>query len=297
MQDHGAKLENIAVLYRANFQSRALEEALLTYNIPYQVLGTKFFERKEVKDILSYLRAALNPDSLSDIKRIINLPVRGIGKLTIVKLFAGQRGDLPEKMQIKINNFYDLLERIRGAALNYQVSETIKYIIRETGLEQSLKNSTSEDLERLQNIKELVTLTKKYDNFSGEEGVQKLLEEAVLMSDQDNLEENKKGVKLMTVHAAKGLEFETVFIVGLEQDLFPHRRDDAASPEEAEEERRLFYVALTRAKQKIYLSFANARMIFGSRQNSSPSEFISDIPEHLVEREQQQLLSLKSIYY
>ncbi len=290
------ELNDMAILYRANFQSRVLEEALLTYNIPYQVLGVKFFERKEIKDLLSYLRAALNQDSLSDIKRVINLPARGIGKTTIAKIFAGQKESLPEKMQIKILSFYNLLEKIKEYALIHPVSETMRFIIKETEMEKMLAGGDGEDLERLENIKELVTLTKKYDGFDPEEGLEKLLEEAALMSDQDTLKDEKNGVRLMTVHASKGLEFKQVFIVGLEQDLFPHARDENASSEEKEEERRLFYVALTRAREKLYLSFANTRMIFGKRQFNTPSEFLFDIPEDLIEKEKKQYLSIKSIY-
>jgi len=129
-----------------------------------------------------------------------------------------------------------------------------------------------------------------------EDGINKFLEEMALMGDQDTLKDEKIGVRLMTVHASKGLEFPYVFIVGLEQDLFPHAKNDSATLEEAEEERRLFYVALTRAEKKVFLSFANTRMIFGSRQMSYPSEFLSDIPEHLIEQENREYLNLKTIY-
>jgi len=300
----------IAVLYRANFQSRALEEAMLRYNVPYQVLGVKFFERKEIKDTLAYLRAALNPDSLSDIKRIINFPARGIGKVTLMKIFAGQKETLPIKMQIKINNFYKTLEEIKekisGSASGGQTSKTsevIKFVIKKSGIETELSSGTEEDMERLENIKELATLALKYDNLpaqaglAGETGVEKLLEDASLASDQDSLiinEDKKKersGIKLMTVHASKGLEFEYVFITGLEDGLFPHQRmgDNPTSTqgfgEAQEEERRLFYVALTRARKKLFLSFANFRTIFGSRNINAPSEFIGDIPADLLEKE------------
>jgi len=213
-------LSEIAVLYRANFQSRALEEAMLRYNIPYQVLGVKFFERKEIKDTLAYLRAALNPDSLSDIKRIINFPARGIGKVTLVKMFAGERENLPIKMQLKINTFYETLEEIKekisGSASGgktLKTSEIIKFVVKKSGIETELSTGTEEDMERLENIKELATLALKYDNLENGMGVEKLLEDASLASDQDSIMigENKKekkeatGVKLMTVHASKGL--------------------------------------------------------------------------------------------
>src|SRR3990172_4482917 len=296
IKDQGSNFEDIAVLYRTNFQSRVLEEALLLYSIPYQVLGTRFFERREVKDVLSYLKAALNPEGLSDIKRIINLPPRGIGVVTIEKLFSDQKETLPAKTQEKLINFFNLLEEIKNYAEKHRVSETIKFIVKNTGLETMLKEGTDEDLERLENIKELATLAQKYDELPNEDGINKFLEEMALMGDQDTLKDEKIGVRLMTVHASKGLEFPYVFIVGLEQDLFPHAKNDSETLEEAEEERRLFYVALTRAEKKVFLSFAITRMIFGSRQMSYPSEFLSDIPEHLIEQENREYLNLKTIY-
>jgi len=290
--ENSFNLSEIAILYRANFQSRVLEESLLRYNVPYQVLGVKFFERREIKDTLAYLRAALNPENLSDIKRIINFPVRGIGKVTLAKLFAGELENLPIKMRVKINNFYQTLEQIKEYISTNKVSEVIKYTVKISGIENELQNGGDEELERLENIKELATLALKYDNLEGSLGVEKLLEDASLASDQDSLmitekkEEKRDGVKLMTVHASKGLEFKYVFITGLEDGLFPHQRiGDTKSGEDAEEERRLFYVALTRAREKVFLSFANFRTIFGSRQINSPSEFISDIPRDILEKE------------
>ncbi|MBP9711589.1 MAG: UvrD-helicase domain-containing protein [Candidatus Pacebacteria bacterium] len=283
---------DIAVLYRANFQSRALEEAMLRYNIPYQVLGVKFFERKEIKDTLAYLRAALNPENLSDIKRIINFPARGIGKATLVKIFSKDIESLPIKTRIKINNFYSILEEIREKIGTTKTSEVIKFAVRKSGIEEELKNGNDEDLERLENIKELATLALKYDNLDNGQGIEKLLEDASLASDQDSIminqdkKEKVNAIKLMTVHASKGLEFKYVFISGLEDGLFPHQRDnDTKGGSDSEEERRLFYVALTRAKEKLFLSFANYRTIFGSRQINAPSEFVSDIPADLVEKE------------
>jgi len=293
-------LPEIAILYRANFQSRILEEALLRYNIPYQVLGVKFFERKEIKDTLAYMRAALNPESSSDIKRVINFPARGIGKTTLVKLFSGQKDSLPVKMQLKIQSFYEILEAIENKIQTDKVSEVIKFVIKKTGIENALIEEGDEGLERLENIKELATLALKYDNLTEGKGVEKLLEDASLASDQDSLmitenthsvgsgqekKEKTAGIKLMTVHASKGLEFNYVFITGLEDGLFPHSRmGDSKSAEDSEEERRLFYVALTRAREKLFLSFANFRTIFGSRQMNAPSEFITDIPPDIIEK-------------
>ncbi len=289
LMESGVDPKEIAVLYRANFQSRVIEEEMLSRNLPYTVLGVRFFERKEVKDLLSYLRAARSPESLSDIKRIINVPARGIGKATLAKLFANMQNELPASMQIKINKFYKTLEEIKNFSETNSASAVIKFAIQKSGIEESLKNGGEEDLERLENLGELVTLSTKYDGL--EDGLSKLLEDAALASDQDAIliDEGKKkdsAVKLMTVHAAKGLEFDYVFVSGLEQDLFPHSKaSEAVNEEEREEERRLFYVAITRARKKLYLSFASLRTIYGSRQINTPSEFLYDIPEEVLERE------------
>ncbi len=290
--DNGVAPDDIAILFRTNFQSRAIEEAFLSYNIPYQVLGVKFFERKEVKDVLSYIRAAQNPDSLVDIKRIINTPVRGIGKVTIVKLFAEGKESLSGKALISVTKFYELLENIREYSELHSVSETIKYIIIESGMQHAYKEDKVDGEERLENLEELVTLALRYDHFDGGEGLEKLLEDATLMSDQDNLandlgstKNNNAGVKLMTIHASKGLEFGTVFVTGLEHGLFPHERDSKLTGADAEEERRLMYVAVTRARRKLYLTYASMRTIFGMRDVRLPSEFLMDVPDEYIERE------------
>lgn len=283
----GVSAREIAVLYRANFQSRVLEDAFLTKSVPYQVLGTKFFERKEVKDIISFVRAGLNPDSLTDIKRIINVPARGLGKVTILKVFSGQRDDLPASAKIKVNQFFDFLTEIGQTAKEKKPSEVIRFVIKQSGLEKELQDGNDEDKERLENMRELATLAVKYDHFPIGEGIEKLIEEAALATDQDSLEKNENAVKLMTVHAAKGLEFDYVFITGLEEDLFPHQRlGTTKNKEDGEEERRLFYVALTRARKKVFLTYANNRTIFGSAQTNIPSQFIGDIETDFIEADQ-----------
>ena len=280
----GIPAGEIAVLFRANFLSRVLEEAFLAAKIPYQIVGTRFFERKEVKDMLSYIHASLNEAGATHLTRIINVPTRGIGKATLLKVLAGGERELPAGMQRKVADFKMLLQRIRETAIREKPSETIKYILRESGLEKELKNGTDDEQERLANIKELVSLASRYDGFPPEEGILMLLEEASLISDQDTLKATEETVKLMTIHAAKGLEFENVFIVGLEEGLFPNERSEMReTPEEREEERRLFYVALTRAKKIAHLSYAHIRTIFGSATVNIPSRFISDIDEKLIE--------------
>lgn len=280
----GTDPEEIAVLYRANFQSRVLEEAFLRAGVPYEVLGTRFFERKEIKDIIGFLRLAFNPDDSGSLKRVINVPPRGIGKVTLDKILAGETEKLPAKMREKIIEFKQLVASIKEQASELKPSETIKYIMAKAGIEADLKNKSEEEQERLENLKEFVSLATKYDELPPEEGLMNLISEASLTSDQDTLMRETRGVRLSTIHASKGLEFKRVFITGLETDLFPHssfgdeKRDD-------EEERRLFYVALTRAKEKLYLTYAQSRMVFGQRKINMPSEFIDDISEDLIDQE------------
>ncbi len=283
----GVPPQEIAVLFRANFQSRVLEEAFMNRAIPYQLLGTRFFERKEVKDIISYLRAAFNPESLSDWRRIVNVPARGIGKTMILKIFSGNESSLPLSMKTKLKNFKMLLKEIEKVSRTQKPSEVISFIIKTSGLEKEWKEGGDEGRARLENAYELSNFASRYDQEFPEEGILNFLADAALQSDQDELKEEQKAVRLMTVHASKGLEFDVVFIAGLEDGLFPHQKmnEENTSPEEAEEERRLFYVALTRARKKVFLSYAQTRTLFGHRQVNIPSEFIFDIPETLTEEE------------
>jgi DNA helicase-2/ATP-dependent DNA helicase PcrA len=283
--NRGVDPSEIAVLYRANFQSRALEESFLKKNIPYQLVGVRFFERKEVKDVISYIRASLNRESWADITRIINYPPRGIGKATVAKVIAEQQSQIPEGTRAKIGQFYKLLDDIRDSSKEHKTSELIRFVIRETGIETLLLSGESEDEERLLNVRELASVAAQYDVLSPEEGLEAFLTNSALASDQDDLEKNENAVKLMTVHASKGLEFEYVFIAGLEQDIFPfkHLDEDEVSQAEEEEERRLFYVALTRAKKKVTLSYCLIRTVFGAQKIHAPSEFIEDIEKGLIE--------------
>lgn len=293
----GVLPREIAVLYRTNFQSRILEEKMLAENISYQVVGVKFYERKEIKDTLAYVKASLNPEDLLAIKRIINLPPRGIGKVLLTKFLAGEK--LNKTDDEKIGEFKKILEELRAEIETSKASEAIKAVIKKSGLEEYLDDATEEGEMRLSNVKELVTLARRYDEIGPPEGILKLLEEAALMSEQDTVKKEENSVKLMTVHAAKGLEFKIVFIAGLEEGLFPH---EAASfggeprldiESRREEERRLFYVALTRAKEKIYLSYAVFRTIFGERRMNMPSSFIFDIPEELLEKSPEKIITLE----
>ncbi|OGZ08521.1 MAG: hypothetical protein A2762_03385 [Candidatus Lloydbacteria bacterium RIFCSPHIGHO2_01_FULL_54_11] len=281
----GVRPSEIAILYRTNFQSRVLEEALLYAGIPYQVLGVRFYDRKEVKDVIAYLRAARsNGRSVADLERIANVPTRGIGKVTLAKILAGRTEDLRATMRKKIDALFALLSKIKKASVELPPSKLIASVIAESGMEALYKDGDDEDTERLSNIRELVTVARRYDAFEGALGVEQFLADIALESDQDTLRSEHDAVRLMTVHAAKGLEFHHVFITGLEQDLFPSRRaqDESKDLSEREEERRLFYVALTRAAKKVFLSYASFRTIFGSRQVNVPSEFIGDIDDALI---------------
>jgi len=281
----GVSSQEIAVLYRTNFQSRAIEEAFIKKNIPYQLLGTKFFERKEVKDVISYIKASLNPDSGSDIARIINIPPRGIGKVTLAKVLNGQESELPDSTRQKINNWRELLKDLRSELTESRPSDAVRFVIQETGIDRMYTEGHAEDEERLLNIRELVSVASQYDHMEKGQGIEAFLDNVALATDQDEMDEKTDSVKLMTVHAAKGLEFDHVFIAGMEQDLFPfkHMDEKEISERDSEEERRLFYVALTRARKKVHLSYALIRNVFGTERVNTPSEFIEDIEKHLIE--------------
>ncbi|MDO8514477.1 MAG: UvrD-helicase domain-containing protein [bacterium] len=277
--DKGVPAHEIAVLYRENAQSRVLEEALLHAGLPYRVLGTRFFERKEVKDVLSYLRVALNPKAKSDFVRIVGVPPRGIGKVTLDKMLSGQPLGATST---KVAAFKETLAVIRHALNTLPTSEAVRFCIEASGIQKMYGGNTEEDAEHLGNVRELANLASKYESDEPPLGIERLLEEAALQSEQDELDMNrdKGAISLMTVHAAKGLEFDAVFVVGLEQGLFPSiRNEEALDPEE---ERRLFYVALTRARKYLFLSYACERSKYGTRERALPSEFLSDIDARLL---------------
>ena len=274
--DAGVNPKNIAILYRANFQSRALEEVFITKQIPYQVLGTRFFDRAEVKDALAYARFALNRDSIGDLKRIISTPPRGIGKKTFASMLSGKQSELPAKTQEKIKDFNALIDKLEHYIKTNSTSDSLRFILKQTGLEKFYKEKP-EGSEKLENLKELVSVAIKYDSLPSPDGIEKLMEDVVLATDQDQMQKETDAVKLMTVHASKGLEFNYVFITGLEEGLFPHEKLDEETDEE--EERRLFYVALTRAKKKIFLTYTFIRTIYGKTQTNTPSQFLEDLDD------------------
>lgn len=280
----GISAHEIAILFRTHFQSRALEEACLKNDIPYHVLGVKFFDRKEIKDLVAYIRASLNPDSLSDIKRIINEPKRGLGKVALLKILSGQAGELSGAAANSYRDFQMILHDIRACAAEKTPSEVVRFAMHRSGMVHTYTNGPADEQERLETMEELVTYALRYDDQQIGDGILQMLEDISLLSEQDALKDDRPAVKLMTVHAAKGLEFDYVFVAGMEQGLFPHAGyDQKKGKEEQEEERRLFYVAVTRARERLFLSYAYSRTIYGQQNFNAPSEFLADIPQELLE--------------
>ncbi len=278
----GVPPEEIAVLFRTNFQSRALEEAFLSEGLPYKVLGTRFLDRKEVKDVLAWVRLALDPEREVDRVRAVQAPTRGIGKVTLGKLIDGKRDTLKPAEVKKVAAFESIVMELNELSKIAVPSEFVKLVIERSGLAETLRKGGEEDAERLENAKELATLASRFDGIPGEEGIASFLAESALAGDQDELDApGTTGITLMTVHAAKGLEFDTVFVTGMEQGLFPHEAREGEQRDE-EEERRLFYVAVTRAKRKLNLTLATVRRIYGTDFASEPSMFIRDIDEGLI---------------
>ncbi|MBI4114881.1 MAG: UvrD-helicase domain-containing protein [Candidatus Niyogibacteria bacterium] len=278
----GVPKKDIAILIRTNFQSRILEEALISAGIPYQITGVKFFARKEIKDVLAYIRAALNrSDSISK-KRVMNVPSRGIGKTLMLKILAEKPLSGPEKK--KQGAFEKTLDDIAEIVRAYPASRALQKAMAHSGYWDIWDPGSEEGEMRLSNLKELITLTLRYDNKKPPEGILSLLEDAALMSAEENVKNEKDAIHIMTVHAAKGLEFDYLFVAGMEEGLFPHASPAGDETDERqEEERRLFYVALTRARKKLFLSYAIFRTIFGEKRVNMPSRFLADIPKHLLE--------------
>ena len=285
--EEGELPETIAILFRTNFQSRALEEGLLRASVPYKLLGTKFFERKEVKDMLAWVRLALEPSRETDKIRAAQFPPRGVGKTTLGKLAEGKRDELGPAALSKVVAFENIITELAAASETLVPSEFLKLVAEKSGMQKAMvEEGSEEDRERFENIQELATLAARHDSMPGKEGIAAFLADAALAGDQDEMDrDGKKGVNLMTVHAAKGLEFDTVFVAGMEEGLFPHQgmgdreRDD-------EEERRLFYVAMTRARKRLILTLARIRKIYGTDFLQEPSTFLADIDTSLVEYEE-----------
>lgn len=285
LMKNGTRPEEVAILFRTNFQSRALEEGLLHAGVPYKLLGTRFFGRKEVKDVLAWMRLAMDPTREVDKIRAAASPSRGIGAVTLGKLAAGQRELLRAGELVKVQLFEKVIEELADAADATVPSEFVKLVIEKSGMRRVLLDEGSEeDHERFENIEELASVAARHDGIPGKEGIALFLSDAALASDQDELDQGgKTGVTLMTVHAAKGLEFDTVFVSGMEEGLFPHQGMGGEKDRDEEEERRLFYVAITRAKTRLFLTLSRVRKIYGIDSYAEPSSFLADIDDSLLQ--------------
>ena len=284
LHTQGVPYKDIAVLFRANFQARALEMQMLDHSVPYTVLGTRFFERSEVKDLLSYLTLVQNPNSQEAFSRAAAVPRRGIGARTLQRVFEGEEHLLSASASSKVAKLRSVITHIAALAEKQSVVTLLKELLTLLEFKKYLTTSFDNPEERMREVGELVSFADRFSHFSGIDGIAQMLAEVALSSEQDSLRANTRDtVRLMTVHAAKGLEFPCVFIVGMEEGLFPFSSDEHET-HDAEEERRLCYVAMTRAKDRLFCSFARRRSVFGSYRGMQPSSFLSDIPEHLVVR-------------
>ncbi|MBR3062890.1 MAG: DNA helicase PcrA [Exiguobacterium sp.] len=298
----GMDYGQMAVLYRTNAQSRGLEEMLLKSNIPYKMVGgTKFYERKEIKDVLAYLRLIANPDEDISFVRVVNEPKRGIGAATIDKLgdFADMQGvslmdairdielsGIAPRTATKLADFRQMMMDLRQMADYLSISELVEEVLKKTGYEEMLKiEKTLEAESRLENLQEFLSVAQNFEKESDEQTLVAFLTDLTLVSDLDSLDEVDEShqVTLMTLHSAKGLEFPVVFLIGMEEGLFPHSRA-LNDEEEMEEERRLAYVGITRAEKRLYLTRAQSRMLYGRFQNNPESRFLHELPETLLER-------------
>jgi DNA helicase-2/ATP-dependent DNA helicase PcrA len=297
----GRPYDDFAVLYRTNAQSRVMEEVFLKSNIPYQMVGgLKFYERKEIKDVLAYLRLVVNPEDDLSLTRVINVPRRGIGQATLEKISAYAAGyglslfralldvediGLAQRFIQPLQRFTSLIREMSAMMEYLTASELTEEVLERTGYREELrKEETLEAASRLENLDEFLSVTREFEEKNEDKTLVAFLTDLALVSDLDQLEEEETttGVTMMTLHSAKGLEFPQVFLVGMEEGIFPHSRtmDD---PEELEEERRLAYVGITRAQKRLFLSRARMRMLFGQTNANPPSPFLQEIPQHLIE--------------
>ena len=297
---HGVPYGDMAILYRTNAQSRVLEEALIKRALPYTMVGgTKFYDRKEIKDVLAYLRVLYNPFDDLSLLRIINVPKRSIGATTVAKLqdYARANGtslfmtltqlhlvdSIKGKTKEKLEEFGILIFTLVAEMEDRTVLDILESILDRTGYLAQLEESTDpQDQARAENIGELLSVAKDFQDTNPSGTVEDFLEQVALVNDVDSFEQEESKVTLMTLHAAKGLEFPIVFLGGLEEGLFPHSRT-LMNPEEVEEERRLAYVGITRAERELYISNATTRTVFGRTSSYLPSRFIDEIPEELVD--------------
>jgi len=286
-----------AVMYRTNAQSRALEEAFIRSNLPYNLVGaTRFYERREIKDVVAYLRLLANPKDSLTLRRIINVPPRKIGAATLQLLRqraresgqplialvdrAGAIEELAPAAQRALASFAEMIAELRQAAIELNVLDLLDLVVQRVRYESYIRDGSDEGEERWSNILELRTVAQDYAGEPPMDGLRSFLETVSLLGEGDEVVDDRPKVTLMTLHAAKGLEFRVVFLVGMEENLFPHARslDDA---QQMEEERRLCYVGITRAKERLYLVHAARRTYFGNSMVNAPSRFLTDVPERL----------------
>ena len=290
---------DFAILYRINSQSRAIEDELINKNIPYNIVGgLKFYDRKEIKDALAYLRLIVNPADTVSLLRIINTPKRGIGKTTVENLLtAAQELNVPlweiindqtsvntlaSRAAKRINQFAQLISECQNNINELSAIEIANQILDISGYTDDLKSQGTDEAEnRLDNLNELINAMYQFEQDNEDSSLEGFLSSASLASDLDNLQEDNQAVSLMTLHSAKGLEFPVVFLVGFEQGLLPHNRS-LRDPMELEEERRLCYVGITRAKEQLFLSHAKERYSWGNVDYAFPSQFLQELPEHLI---------------
>jgi len=289
---------DFAVLYRTNAQSRVLEEVFMQEGIPYRIVsGVKFYERAEIKDILAYLRLIVNSKDNISASRLILNTLEGVGKGTLKKLEeAGEKEnksifeiiqdvdklELTPKLKKPLQRFVDTINGFKFDLPNFSASEMIEKVINESGYKKKLEEEASpEAISRVENIKELISVAKEFEKNSAENTLLAFLIQVSLMTDLDKLDESTPAVTMMTLHSAKGLEFPVVFIAGMEEGIFPHYRS-LLEPAELEEERRLCYVGMTRAKKRLYMTSAEERLIFGENWYNGPSRFLEEIPKGLI---------------
>lgn len=295
----GYKKNDIAVLYRTNAQARLVEEMFLKANIPYKVVGSYYFySRKEIKDLICYLRLILNNNDEISLRRVINVPKRGIGESTLARLEKEAREQNISMFQAinkgKEQIFKELILHLTEESENITLTELIDLILEETGIRQEYENDNSlESQLRLDNLEEFKSITKTYEERTGSVSLSDFLEEVSLIADISEHQQQDDVVTLMTVHSAKGLEFSVVFLIGMEDGIFPHQ--NSFSAEGLEEERRLCYVGITRAKEKLFISNAKRRMLYGKDVINPPSRFIKEIAPELIEVENERMLPEEQI--
>ena len=287
LHNRGVNYQDIAILYRTNAQSRTLEEEMLKENLPYRVVGSfYFYSRKEIKDLIAYLRLIHNSKDNISLLRVINTPKRGIGLKTIENLT--KKADLENKSIYEVIDsgkelqFKELIENLKKVAEELTLTQLIDKVLDASGMKQELESEKSLEAEiRLENLEEFKSITKSFEEREGLISLEDFLLEISLISDVEEYKDDANKINLMTIHSVKGLEFDYVFVVGLEEGIFPHM-NSLMENSELEEERRLCYVAITRAKKKLYLVNARRRTLFGREQVNPPSRFIGEINNNLI---------------